>query len=126
MAFLYRVILNKDPKKQMLYSDIRCHKITQRTRIDKKDKSYFACTYYSEGRQYKKCTEIEEGIPNGKSLAFWLNERDDERAINIFKTIFTNRYNLRRKKVKNEAEKLIWEKGYINDLNADSITYQSW
>lgn len=124
MAYLYQVSLNRDPDTPEIYTGIYCYRIEERHRIENKGDPYFKCAYYRNGRLQWKRAGIEEGVPYGRSFAFWLTNEDEDRALDIFKNIFTKKRDSRRIKIKNESKKLLWENSYISNLSKQSIKYR--
>ena len=124
MAYLYQVSLNRDPDTPEIYTNIYCYRIEERHRIENNGNPYYKCAYYRNGRTQWKRAGVEEGVPYGRSFAFWLTEEDGKRAIDIFKKAFTEKRDYRRIKIKNESKKLLWENNYIPNLNEQSIKYR--
>ena len=124
MAYLYQVSLNRDQENPEIYSNLYCYRIEERHRIENGGDPYYKCAYYRNGRMQWKRAGAIEGVPYGRSFTFWLNEIDDEKAIDIFKTAFCKKRDARRIKIKHESKKLLWENNYILNLNKQSIKHK--
>ena len=121
MAYIYKVTRNIDVNDPKQYDKISCYKITKRERVETKNDQYFTCYYHNGDHICRQRAGIDEGLVYGKNFAFWLNERDDQKAIDILKKVFSNRKDSRRKRISEESRKLLWEMEYISNLSIKSI-----
>ena len=121
MAYLYQLANNENTNDIALYDYVEIHKILTRTLVESKDEQYYKCTYTRNGRYHRKRVSIKEGNPTSRSFAFYLNDRDDERAIYILKQALREQNKDRRKRLSQEGRKYVWELTFVESLSIDNI-----
>ena len=121
MAYLYQLANNENTNDIALYDYVEVHKIVTRTLVESKGKQYYKCTYTRNGRCHRKRVLVKEGIPTSRSFAFYLDDRDDERAIYILKRALRAQNKDRRKRLKQDGQKYLWELKFVESLSIDSI-----
>lgn len=121
MAYLYQLANNENTDDIALYDYVEIHKIVTRTLVESKGKQYYKCTYTRNGRCHRKRVLVKEGIPTSRSFAFYLDDRDDERAIDILKQALREQNKDRRKRLRQDGRRYTWELTFVESLSVDSI-----
>ena len=121
MAYLYQLANNEDVNDIALYDYIEIHKILNRKLTESKGIQYYTCSYTRNGRGHRKRVLATEGVPSSRSFAFYLNKRDDERAIDILRHSLVKQNKERRKRLNQDGRRYIWEFAFIESLSIDSI-----
>ena len=121
MAYLYQLTLVNNSKKIDIYSGIECHKLKTMDLIEKNGQDAYLCYYIKKGQHCRKIVSATEGIPYSRSYAFYLAERDDQKAFDILKNVLVEKNNKRFTKLKYDASKYLWEKAFIDNLAVENI-----
>jgi len=76
----------------------------------------YSCNYKYQGKVRHRKVYMEEGRPYDRYCTFYLNERDDKRAREIMKNAIKEFRDRRKKRIRDEYEKIQNENDLLNKL----------
>jgi len=121
MKYLYFLTPGK-PK--TTYDAMHCCQILEMYRLDYDSESpIFICKYRYDGQVRKRKVFETEGTPYDNSCAFYLNDRDDDKAKEIFSKFIQEKRNRRKNRVKEECHKILCENELIHNIPNIRIHY---
>ena len=119
MSYLYQLALVYDSKIPDIYSGIECYKISSMDIIKKNNSDLYECKYTKKGQRCKKTISVTEGEPYGRTYAFYLSARDDEKALDIIKACLEQKNKARFDKLKYSAKRYLWEYEFLSNISTD-------
>jgi len=121
MSYLYQFSINEDSTLPNCFNHIKRDKILSMKRKVVNNKELYDCLYFRNNHKQHKTVLVDEGIPSGKSFAFYLTKKDDQKAIDILKNAISKQNTVRKDRIRKDVRKYLWTTLFIEKLSIDLI-----